>query len=164
MIRRLSLIVTLMACLGAVAPPALADDGGDEKVSAKEEASEESAKRKSIRKLLSITGTPELGLQIAKRIIEQMKRSHPKVPDKFWVEFEEKMNKKAFIEMMIPAYEEHFTRKEIKELIEFYQTDVGQKYVEKLPELTTESMQTGRLWGRRVGQKVVEKLQAKGYE
>jgi hypothetical protein len=165
MFRRLSLIVVLIATLGVAAGPAHAGEGGEASAdSTAEEESEESPKRKAIRELLEITGTPKLGLQIAKRIISQMKRSHPEVPEKFWAEFENEMNKKAFIEMIIPVYEKHFTLKDIEKLIEFYQTDVGKKYVEKLPKLTSESMQAGRQWGRRLGQKVVDKLRAKGYQ
>ena len=164
MIRRLSLIVALLTCLGAAAPSAYAGDGSDEASTSESDTAEESEERKAIRKLLDITGTPKLGLQIAKRIISQMKRAHPNVPEEFWTEFEKEMNKDAFIEMIIPVYEKHFTLEDIEKLIEFYQTDVGRKYVEKLPKLTSESMQAGRQWGRRLGQKVVDKLRAKGYQ
>ena len=164
MIRRLSLIVALFICLGAAAPSAYASGGSEEASTSESAPAEESEERRAIRRLLDITGTPKLGLQIARRIISQMKRAHPNVPEEFWAEFENEMNKDAFIEMIIPVYEKHFTLEDIEKLIEFYQTDVGQKYVEKLPKLTSESMQAGRQWGRRLGQKVVDKLRAKGYQ
>jgi len=164
MIRRLSFIVALFICLGAAAPSAYASDGSEEASTSESDPAEESEERRAIRRLLDITGTPKLGLQIARRIISQMKRAHPNVPEEFWAEFENEMNKDAFIEMIIPVYEKHFTLEDIEKLIEFYQTDVGQKYVEKLPKLTSESMQAGRQWGRRLGQKVVDKLRAKGYQ
>jgi hypothetical protein len=121
-------------------------------------------KKEDIRRLLKITGTPELGLRIAERIVKNIKRSHPDVPNKFWAEFEEEMTKEEFIGIIVPLYDEHFTHDDIRKLIEFYKTDVGQKYVEKLPELSTKSMQAGRRWGQKLGQRIVDKLQAKGYE
>jgi len=121
-------------------------------------------KKEDIRRLLKITGTPELGLRIAERIVKNIKRSHPDVPDKFWAEFEQEMTKEEFIGIIVPLYDEHFTHDDIKKLIEFYKTDVGQKYVDKLPDLSTKSMQAGRRWGQKLGQRIVDKLQAKGYE
>lgn len=134
-----------------------AESGGDA-------SDKKRTKKEDIRRLLKITGTPELGLRIAERIVKNIKRSHPDVPDKFWAEFEQEMTKEEFIGIIVPLYDEHFTHEDIKKLIEFYKTDVGQKYVEKLPELSTKSMQAGRRWGQKLGQRIVDKLQAKGYE
>lgn len=171
MFRRLSIAASLVVCLGLGATPALAGDDASEESSENKESSssdkkdsEESPKTKDIRRLLEITGTPKLGLRIAKRIIKSMKRSHPDVPEKFWDEFENEMSKDAFISIIVPIYEKHFTHDDIKKLIEFYKTDVGKKYVEKLPKLTMESMQAGRQWGRKLGQRIVDKLRAKGYQ
>ena len=164
MLRRLSIAAALLASLGLLAGPALAGDGGSKETQETSKDAEESEKVKDIRKLLEITGTPKLGLRIAKRIIKSMKRTHPDVPEKFWDEFENEMSKGAFIDMIIPAYEKHFTHEDIQKLIEFYKTDVGQKYVDKMPKLAMESMQAGRQWGRKLGQKAVDKLRAKGYQ
>ena len=43
----------------------------------------------------------------------------------------------------IAAYSEVFTQEELQGLIDFYKTPLGQKYVEKMPELTTKLMQVG---------------------
>lgn len=168
MCRRYSIILSVFLCLGLPSTTAAADDGAGESTPSKSSSSEEgeaeiSEKEEAIRELLEITGTPELGLQIAQRILRKMKESHPDVPDKFWKEFEDEMNKEAFIDMIVPIYAEHFTKDDVEKLIEFYQTDVGEKYVEKLPTLTKESMQAGRQWGQKLGQRIVEQLQERGY-
>ena len=161
MIRRLALAAALIASLGIAGAPALA---GEEEESTGQKAAETTTKRESIRKLLEITGTPKLGLELAQRIIASMKRRHPNVPEKFWDEFEDEMSEEAFIERIVPVYADNFSKEEIERLIEFYKTDVGQKYVEKLPTLTRASMSAGRQWGRKMGQRVVEKLKRRGYE
>lgn len=173
MYRRLSIAVVVLSWLGLVAPTPVSAEPDDESNQATDAESTDdsessdspsSEKREDIRRLLKITGTPELGLRIARRIIKNMKRSYPDVPDKFWAEFEDELDEDTFISIIVPIYEEQFTHEDVKKLIEFYQTDVGQKYVEKLPQLTEQSMQAGRNWGRRLGQKIVDKLQAKGYQ
>lgn len=168
MCRRIAIVLSLLLCLGLSSAPASAEDGDDseaEQAASSDSDSDEemSDKEEAIRELLEITGTPELGLQMAERILKQMKQTHPDVPDKFWKEFEAEMNKKAFIDMIVPIYDKHFSKEDIEKLIEFYQTDVGQKYVEKLPTLTKESMEAGRQWGRQIGQRIVEQLKERGY-
>lgn len=174
MVRRLFAATTLAAFtigfpLAGVAetPSETEDDSASAEASSEsssETSDEETTKREDIRRLLKITGTPELGLRIAERIVENIKRSHPDVPDKFWAEFEREMTKEEFIGIIVPLYDEHFAHAEIKRLIEFFKTDVGQKYVDHLPDLSTKSMQAGRRWGQKLGQRIVDKLQAKGYE
>jgi len=166
MYRRLSIAAVVLASIGLAAPAPVSaqSNPSSEETAEAESDADESQKRKDIRRLLKITGTPELGLRIARRIIQNMKRSYPDVPDKFWAEFEDELHEDAFISIIVPIYEEHFTHEDVKKLIEFYKTDVGQKYVDKLPELTEQSMQAGRNWGRELGQKIVDKLQANGYQ
>lgn len=175
MVRRLFAAAMFLLLVGSTATASAeepdASSSGSESADAGETAEadddasdKERTKKEDIRRLLKITGTPELGLRIAERIVKNIKRSHPDVPGKFWAEFEQDMTKEEFIGIIVPLYDEHFTHEDIKKLIEFYKTDVGQKYVEKLPELSTKSMQAGRRWGQKLGQRIVDKLQAKGYE
>jgi hypothetical protein len=42
---------------------------------------------------------------------------------------------------MIPVYQKHFTRGDIKSLITFYSSPTGQKVLEEMPAITAESMQ-----------------------
>jgi uncharacterized protein len=42
---------------------------------------------------------------------------------------------------MVPAYQKHFTNGDINNLIAFYSTPTGQKVLEEMPEITSESMQ-----------------------
>lgn len=175
MVRRLFAVAMVLLLVGSTATAAAEEsddspagpesaDVGQTAESGGDTSDKERTKKEDIRRLLKITGTPELGLRIAERIVKNIKRSHPDVPDKFWAEFEQDMTKEEFIGIIVPLYDEHFAHEDIKKLIEFYKTDVGQKYVEKLPELSTKSMQAGRRWGQKLGQRIVDKLQAKGYE
>ncbi len=175
MVRRLFAAAMVLLLVGSTATAAAEESGdspsgpestdvGQTAESGGDTSDKERTKQKDIRRLLKITGTPELGLRIAERIVKNIKRSHPDVPTKFWAEFEQDMTKEEFIGIIVPLYDEHFTHEDIKKLIEFYKTDVGQKYVEKLPELSTKSMQAGRRWGQKLGQRIVDKLQARGYE
>ena len=44
---------------------------------------------------------------------------------------------------LIKMYSEAFTASELKEIIAFYSTDVGQKSIQKMPALTAQGAQLG---------------------
>jgi hypothetical protein len=53
-------------------------------------------------------------------------------------------------DQMAGVYARTFTVEEIRQLIVFYRTPVGQKLLEKLPTVMQESMSIGQAWGRRL--------------
>lgn len=79
--------------------------------------------------------------------------------DNFWDNFIKEIDYNEFIEMYIPIYQKHFTDAEIDELIAFYNSPIGKKFVAKTPYITSESMAAGQEWGMKVATKVMEKLQ-----
>lgn len=123
----------------------------------------ESTKRKKIRKLLEITGSAKLGLQVVDQMIASFKQGMPNVPDKFWTEFRKDLDEQGLIDLIVPIYDKHLTETEVTKLLEFYQTPVGKSYIKKLPAITRESQMAGQKWGREIGQKVMRRLQKEGY-
>ncbi|WP_028980442.1 DUF2059 domain-containing protein [Sporocytophaga myxococcoides] len=50
------------------------------------------------------------------------------------------LSKKLVNVEMIEIYDKHFTEKEVKDLIAFYESPTGQKFIEKTPEITKDMM------------------------
>ena len=50
---------------------------------------------------------------------------------------------------VIPVYQRHFTKQDLDGLIAFYSTPLGQKVIQEMPALLSESMQAGGEVGRR---------------
>jgi hypothetical protein len=48
----------------------------------------------------------------------------------------------AYFKELIPVYQRHFTKSEVDELISFYASPVGQKFLREQPALTQESLTT----------------------
>ena len=55
------------------------------------------------------------------------------------------------------------TLEDLKEIIRFYQTPVGQKFAKSTPLIMQESMQIGQQWGMKLGLEITKKLEEKGY-
>ncbi len=122
-----------------------------------------SAKQKDIRKLLTLTGSGQLGMQVMTQMMQQFKQAKPNVPEKFWSDFMKKVRVDDLISLIVPIYDKHLSHPEVKDLIGFYQTPTGRKLVRVLPLITQESMTAGQTWGLKIGTAVAEELKRKGY-
>ncbi|MCX7958722.1 MAG: DUF2059 domain-containing protein [Deltaproteobacteria bacterium] len=120
---------------------------------------EKSAKLKDIRKLMEITGSGNLGMQVLNNMIESYRKMLPNVPDSFWTGFLQEVDANSLVDLIIPIYDRHLTHDEIKDIINFYESPSGRKLIKVLPEITNESMEAGSRWGKEIGAKIIERLQ-----
>ena len=65
--------------------------------------------------------------------------------------------------MAVPIYAKYLTHEEIKDLLRFYESPSGAKFVSVLPQITQESMLAGQTWGANIGERALRKLQEKGF-
>ncbi len=64
------------------------------------------------------------------------------------------------LDLAIPVYDKYLSDADIKGLIEFYSTPLGQKMIKALPNIMTESGEKGRQWGEKIGREsMIEVLQ-----
>jgi hypothetical protein len=122
------------------------------------------AKRADIEKLMRITGPPDVTKQMSNFFIHQMsqtiKASRPDLPAKTYRILGEEINKVieeqmtakgGFLDMVIPIYAKHFSHKDIKGLLKFYQTDLGKKTIKIWPLVLQESMTLAQDWSKSLG-------------
>ena len=130
------------------APPSSAP-ATDQKIAPTKEA--------DIRKLLELTGTSALMQQtmasMDKSIKPMMVNSLPEgdyrqtLIDLFFERFHAKLDIQKLLDLAVPLYDKYFTDADIKGLIQFYQTPLGQKTVKALPQITAELTDAGRTMG-----------------
>ena len=119
------------------------------------------AKLADIHRLFELTGAANLGTQMmdnmSKNVKPLMTKSLPpgdyreKLIDLWFERFRSKFNPDAILNMAIPVYDKHLTREDIRGLIEFYQTPLGQKAIHELPAIQTELFESGSKLGQEVG-------------
>lgn len=119
-------------------------------------------KTENIRKLLELTGSGKIGVQVAQNMIVSFKKVYPSVPEEFWEGFKKELNSEVLVEMVIPIYDKYYTETEIKELTDFYATPIGRKVITVTPLISQESMQAGQKWGKELGEKLYKDLNDKG--
>ena len=113
---------------------------------------------KDVRKLLILTGTDKISMQIMVNMFAKFKELLPQVPEEFWQEALKEFNADELIDLIIPVYAKHFSHDDIKEMIAFYESPLGKKITAALPSITQESMKLGELWGRDIAEKVKQRL------
>lgn len=119
------------------------------------------ALRADIEKLMQITGPPDVTRQLSNFFIRQMsqaiKASRPDLPARTYQILGEEINrvieeqmtaKGGFLDMVVPIYAKHFNHKDIKGLLEFYQTDLGKKTIKIWPLIIQESMILAQDWSK----------------
>ncbi|HEX8299145.1 MAG TPA: DUF2059 domain-containing protein [Rubricoccaceae bacterium] len=131
--------------------------------------------RKDVRELIEITGAAALGAQMSEQMLTSLRplfdQAYPDVPiDVLNALFEEmrvEVGQADMAALVGPVYERHFTHAEIKGLLAFYKTPLGQRSIELMPVIMRESMAAGQEWGeaagRRAAETVVQRLRERGY-
>lgn len=117
----------------------------------------EPATENSIRELLVATGAGNMGVQVMNGMIAPMKKAIPKAPDVFWEEFMKEVSADDLINMIVPIYQKHYSEEDIQTISAFYKTPAGQRMVATMPIVMQESMQIGQQWGRKIGERVLER-------
>jgi hypothetical protein len=69
----------------------------------------------------------------------------------FFAKFQSKAEIHKLLDLIVPVYDKYLSDEEIKGLIQFYQTPLGQKTLRVMPQLMAESQEAGRKWGEGLG-------------
>jgi len=142
---------------GAVAAAALALAVTASDARAQDDAADAAA-LDAARRLIDVSGiegtlSPIVDVLVA-QLTPLLRAQAPRLTDDqfadFQATFEEEMQAliPELLEYNARSYADAFTRDELEALIDFYQTPVGRKAIEKLPALTQQSMAAGAVLGR----------------
>jgi uncharacterized protein len=120
---------------------------------------------KTLKEMFKVSGTEESYQAAIKQMMVMFKQQSPNVDAAIWDEFEKEFSKTSIndlVEMLVPVYSKYMTEEDLKEMIKFYQTPVGQKFAKSTPLIMQESMQIGQQWGMKIGQDITTKVKELG--
>src|SRR2546423_11028873 len=127
-------------------------------------------KRRDLIRLLELTKAADLGAQIIRQSIEELRQNFSMIPEeqreKVLKVFEEEMlkefSKEKVVETVLPIYDKFLTAEDVKEMISFYETPLGHKLVDVLPQIVKESYEDGARRGREAGLRALARLSEEG--
>ncbi len=121
------------------------------------------AKMADIRELVRLTGGGNMGKQFIEQMINSMKSTSPNVPEQFWNDLAAEINVQELEDLNVPIYDKYLSHEDIKGLIAFYQSPLGQRFIGALPQIMQEAYTVGEKWGANVADKVIQRMKEKGY-
>jgi hypothetical protein len=126
--------------------------------------SADSVKLRLIRQLLAKVRVTDQALQAMEQQIPAQRAVNPRVPPEFWDRFlEQARARRGELEEGYAAlYDRHFSVAEIRELLAFYDTPIGRRFLEVQPVLMREGIALGQEWGSRIGAEVGRTMGGEG--
>lgn len=128
------------------------------------------AKEADIRSLLELVGARDMIQDAANNSVEQFKErisaSMPnneraqKVADTFATDFQKNYDPAALMEQLVGIYDKHYTDKEIKSLLQFYGSPVGQKAAAEMPKINREIQTATRAISSQAAHEAWQELKA----
>lgn len=137
------------------------------------------AKTHDIKRLIEMTGGTNVAKQFSSAITQQLfqvlKSAKTAIPDNALQVMEQEISTLitanisapgGLVDQVVPIYNKYLTHPEIKELLAFYQTPLGEKIRSVLPQITHESMLAGQQWAQKlipeIDKRVEESLKREG--
>lgn len=118
------------------------------------------ASEKSVRELMAVMGSGNLGVQTMQTMVPTLKRLVPQAPEAFWIEFMKEVSPDELVNLIVPLYQKHLTEEDVQATIAFYKSPAGTRLVQALPVIMQESIPIGQKWGRAMALRAIEAAQA----
>lgn len=120
---------------------------------------------KDILKLMDVSGSAASYDLVYDQMVSQFKMMKPNVPQLTWDMAKKDVFDKEIVYLkkeLIPVYAKNFTPEEVKQLIAFYTSPLGQKLVDGTTKISKESMKIAQPWGMSLAGKIQSYLAEKG--
>jgi hypothetical protein len=132
------------------------------------QAKPDSEKMADIQKLIAITGGEKVQQAMTDQLVSSLSgifikaagndERAERILRRFSEILSEEFKKTSFSEIAVGLYDKYFTDDEVKGLIAFYETPIGQKSIQVLPALVQESTTLGMEKGRLAGSNAMSRL------
>lgn len=126
------------------------------------------AKEADIRALIELTGGKDMVDDAAASAAEQFRAKFQQtLPDNdraqkfteaFLERYKARFNSDELLEQIVRIYDKHFSAEDVKELLKFYGSPLGQRVAEAMPQIARESQAAGQALSQRVSRDVHQEL------
>lgn len=149
--RKTTTLAVALLLVGAAATPTLAKP--------RAAASRMSAHQRDARKLLELSGAQQMGKQMISQMLGMMRQNATDVPADFWRTIEKKLDFSALLDELAGLYARHLSHDDITQLIGFFSSPVGARFVAVQPKVMQDSVAISQKWGQQFMQQVMQELE-----
>ncbi len=108
--------------------------------------------------LMKVLGVDEAAITKVKLNVKFMKESNPNIPAEYFDRFMKEVTKEKILEIYAPVYSHYYSAKDMEELLRFFATPIGKKYVAHTSTIITEASKEAEKWSREISQKVAKDM------
>lgn len=129
-------------------------------------------KQHDIRRLIELTGmagvTAQCSDAMSRQLVFVFREARQDVPDDLFLIIRKELDSfyaehatgpNGMVERVVPLYDKHFSHAEIRELLKFYQSELGQKTAAVSPLLSRESLEAGLAWGQEMTPRFLDRVE-----
>jgi len=116
-----------------------------------------------LRKLIELNQDLNSRINFLSKQMTAFQARVPGVKQEFWQECSAFLDRDELAGELSEVYAKHFTQQDIRELTTFFESRVGRKYVMVSSKLVGDANEKTNDFGRKIGRKMAEKLDAEGY-
>ena len=110
-----------------------------------------------------------VGNAVAQQLANNLRAADPSISPKAFRIIEEETSKiftnpatvNGLMERLMPVFAKYYTDQDVRGMIAFYKTPLGQKMIRTTPKVAQASLQIGEAWGRELAPKLVKNIQAR---
>lgn len=118
-----------------------------------------SAHQRDARKLLELSGAQQMGKQMISQMLGMMRQNATDVPEDFWRTIEKKLDFSALLDELAGLYARHLSHDDVTQLITFFSSPVGRRFVAVQPRVMQDSVAISQKWGQQFMQQVMQELE-----
>ena len=123
----------------------------------------DSAKAKDIVKLLRLENMHDWAKEIVDQVFGNYMSNFKMVQQGYWDSLRAEYHEDDFLDSLIVIYDRQFSTPEIKELIKFFSSPAGMKYIYAMQEISTETAKKANSWGTYVSRSINDRLAKDGF-
>ena len=121
-------------------------------------------------KLTQASNMAELvGNALAQQLVNNLRAADPTISPKAFTIVEQETSKiftdpatiNQLVDRLVPVFAKYYTDQDVRGMIAFYTTPLGQKMIRTTPKLALASLQIGEAWGRELAPELVKHIQAR---
>lgn len=122
-------------------------------------------KEQKTQRLLMVMNTQGLGQQMADQLIAifQKMPAYANIPAEVWVDVKKEIDSSDITQKLVPIYNNNLDEDTIEQLIYFYESPAGQKFLASQPQIVKDSTAAGEAWGKEMAIRMMEKLKQKNH-
>lgn len=114
--------------------------------------------------LLDVSGNKDGRFQMIDEMIKYTSNIKQEVPEEYWGYMAEKLKSEITFDDIVIIYDKFFTLDEIRQLIAFYESEVGKKFVAVTPQLNRAILQANKSWAQLIQGRMIGLMEQDGYQ